>query len=147
MTTETTTKAPENAEAEKLAADRERSAALSISAHEARELGENAVKRGALERAEANVASSMVPPAPQKVTTIWVQNGKVFDTPPEGGSVQLTGAQADAYKAAHGGAKAEATAKAEAKPAAKPTAAAGATAKKAATKAAKKTAKKTAKKR
>ena len=75
-----------------------------ISAFDAREKGELAVEEGALDRAEAHAASSAYPTAkPDEVDRIYVTpDGKAHDAAPEGGSIQLTGAEARAYKAKHG---------------------------------------------
>lgn len=86
----------------------------SISAHDAREIGPSAVTKGALERAEQHVAAGhgAYPKAAEgekPLTRIVVDfEGKVI---PEGAAVNggtvLTGAEADAYLAKHGGPKAE----------------------------------------
>lgn len=80
----------------------------SISAQEAREQGENAVTRGALERAERHVSGfSPLPKAGDQPKRITVdREGKIIPegSATEGGTV-LVGAEAEAYEAAHGGAK------------------------------------------
>jgi hypothetical protein len=104
-----TTKATADEEARAAArkAESERRQALTISATEARELGPNAVTRGALERAEAAVAGGrgIYPPASEQPARLTVDlDGKII-RPEEaihGGTV-LVGAAAEAYAAAHGG--------------------------------------------
>lgn len=80
-----------------------------ISAAAARELGENAVKDGALERAERHVSGfSPMPKASDQPKRITVdRDGKVIDASAatEGATV-LVGAEAEAYEAKHGGSKA-----------------------------------------
>ena len=97
-------------------AAKKRSAALHVDHVDARELGENAVTKGALERAEAKVGSTALPTAPKQPFKVWVQDGKAYRQPPEGGSTQLVGAEAEAYAKAHG---IEGDEKAAAKPTAK----------------------------
>lgn len=82
-----------------------------IDATSARALGTNAVTQGALERAEAAVGNTGPLPKNQAqsdaLTRAFVTpDGKVSTTPPEGSAVQLTGAEAEAYLAVHGGGKA-----------------------------------------
>jgi hypothetical protein len=82
----------------------------SIGPVEAREQGENAVTRGALERAERHVSGfSIIPsagPQPKRITVN--REGKIIpaEEATEGATV-LVGAEAEAYEAAHGGKKAE----------------------------------------
>jgi hypothetical protein len=86
----------------------------SISGHDARELGPSAVTRGALERAEQHVAAGhgaypQGDPDEKPLTRIVVDfSGKVIpESQATNGGTVLTGAEADAYLAKHGGPKAE----------------------------------------
>lgn len=84
----------------------------SISAHDARELGPSVVTKGALERAEQHVAAGTgaYPKAAEgekPLTRIVVDfEGNVIpESAAVNGGTVLTGAEADAYLAKHGGPK------------------------------------------
>lgn len=94
------------------AADRDAETArrreLVVSGEEARSIGESAVERGALARAEAKVSRQSPYPAPlDQPTRITVdKDGAIIDAAAAtDGATVLVGAEADAYAAAHGGKK------------------------------------------
>lgn len=108
--TDTTPTAPvlskeDQAAEDKRVAEAARRRQLAISGPEAREVGESALTRGALERAEAKVGNTGPMPVtkPREITRITVNRaGEVIDdSQATEGATVLTGAEADAYLARH----------------------------------------------